>query len=306
LSLLPESRFRGSVVITNQDYSGSLTQASLLRAFIPTLNEYSQFVTQQLFVLLYEQLAKGSQGNSRNRLPLIFGNPTSDPGRVARYMNLTGALGARLIISQSPLDFSSAPTPIVEERRFASGGGFFPRITWHVYELPTTNVAGFGPTKIHQLRTAPEMLERMASLDFDYRTHAVVSEEIGENLLPLGDPHLWFVRGGVRVRATSGGTSLAVLPLQYSHCLRISDPDARLIRVNLAMVGVLFRGSLDAEIGDSFGLLTPGCRAGDKADIERLEISATRVAEPPADRPFAIKTLDAVLPNLMAVWRQVK
>ncbi len=144
---------------------------------------------------------------------------------------------------------------------------------WHVYELPVTNTGNYSPTVLYKLATAPEMLEKMASPGFDFRNDAVVTEEIGERLVPLKEMSLSFERGAARVQGTSDGTSLALLPLQYSHCLRISDPNARLVRANLAMLGLIFTGRIDAKITDDFGTFTPGCRAADNADISGLKMT---------------------------------
>jgi hypothetical protein len=301
LSLVPDSRFRGSAVITIEDYLGSQTQDTLLRAFIPTLNEYSQFVTEPMFVTLHELTANGRR-LILNRLPLAF-----DPRSAESYVKVTGALGARFVLSREPLDGASLPPgmAIVNEQPFISR--VF-RTNWYVYQLPATNTGNYSPTVIHQLATAPEMLKQMASPAFDYRREAVVSEAIGQKLVPLNELTLTFERGAARVRGSSDGTSLALLPLQYSHCLQLSDPNARLIRSNVTMTGLLFKGSVDAKIAGRFGIFTPGCRAADIADIKRLNIGIVEKDYLPSTvmHPTAIRSIADVVPNVTRVLDQIK
>lgn len=304
LSLVPDLHFRGSAVITFDDYKGSLTQDLLLRAYIPTLNDYNDLVTEQMFVMLHELLVKGDTRRVANRLPLFV---LGAPGWAASYVKVTSALGARFILSRQPVDFSTAlpvGTTGLKEVQFP---GWAPEI-WHVYELPQINTGNYSPTVLYKFATAAEMLDKMASPDFDFRTDAVVTEDVPGALVPLEDMRLSFERNAARVQGTSDGTSLALLPLQYSHCLRLSDPNARLVRADLMMVGIVFNGSLDARITDGFGMFTPGCRAADNADIRQMKIAIPKTAQPSGvdARPTAIRTAGDLLPNIMKILHQVQ
>jgi hypothetical protein len=68
------------------------------------------------------------------------------------------------------------------------------------------------------------------------------------------------------------GTSLAILPQQFTHCLRASDERVRLVRANLMMTGVIFSGELDTDILFDYGIFSPRCRRADIADMERLGV----------------------------------
>lgn len=85
-----------------------------------------------------------------------------------------------------------------------------------------------------------------------------------------------FEGAGLHVSADSGGRSLLVLPLQFSHCLTLesdSQKPPRLIRANLAETGVIFEGRLDARIELRTGpFLHPLCRFDDSADDRRLGV----------------------------------
>jgi hypothetical protein len=71
----------------------------------------------------------------------------------------------------------------------------------------------------------------------------------------------------------SDGTSLVVLPLQYSNCLRAHDNRARLVRANLIMTGIIFSAAIDTDISFDYGIFSPRCRRADLADIKQLDMT---------------------------------
>ena len=96
---------------------------------------------------------------------------------------------------------------------------------------------------------------------------------------------LSMIRGGLHVSAKSDGTSLIVLPYQFSNCLRAVDPRVRLVRANLAVTGVIFSGNVDTDIVFDYGILSPGCRLADLTDIRQLDLRVDfRMAHLSADR----------------------
>jgi hypothetical protein len=83
---------------------------------------------------------------------------------------------------------------------------------------------------------------------------------------------LSVIRGGLRLSGRSDGTSLVVLPQQFSNCLRAYDERARLMRADLILTGVIFSGSIDTDISLDYGIFSPECRRADLADMKRLKI----------------------------------
>jgi hypothetical protein len=81
---------------------------------------------------------------------------------------------------------------------------------------------------------------------------------------------LSVIRGGLHVSGRSDATSLALLPQQFSNCLRAHDARVRLVRADLIMTGVIFSGTVDTDISFDYGIFSPGCRRGDLADIKQL------------------------------------
>ena len=111
----------------------------------------------------------------------------------------------------------------------------------------------------------------MRAPDFDFTRRAVLSAPLGEPLVAARDMRLSRRRGGLHLSGHSDGTSLVVLPQQFSNCLRARDTRVRLVRTNLMMTGVIFRHSVDTDIVFDYGLFSPYCRLADLADMKRVD-----------------------------------
>src|SRR5262249_25911792 len=91
-----------------------------------------------------------------------------------------------------------------------------------------------------------------------------------EPLVPAKDMRLSLIRGGLHVSGSSDGTSLVVLPQQFSNCLRARDSRIRLVRVDLLMTGVIFSRNVDTDILFDYGIFSPGCRRIYLAELKGL------------------------------------
>src|SRR5262249_29518779 len=143
-----------------------------------------------------------------------------------------------------------------------------------------------------------DIMAALGAPDFDFTRRVVLSTPVEERLAPAYDMTLSFVRGGVHVAGSSGGTSLVILPLQYSHCLRARDARVRLVRADLMMAGVIFSGDLDTDIVFDYGILSPGCRRADLADVERLNLRIDLRAPHLAG--------DRLLPDWREAWERLR
>jgi hypothetical protein len=68
------------------------------------------------------------------------------------------------------------------------------------------------------------------------------------------------IRGGFHLSGRSSDTSLVVLPLQFSNCLRGRDERVQVVGADFLMTGVIFSDQVDTDILFDYGILTPGCR----------------------------------------------
>jgi len=148
----------------------------------------------------------------------------------------------------------------------------------YVYSVPDANVAGYAVTQTRRASDAQDAIKLLADRSIDLRKVAVLtgSEEVPA-LVPASRSTLVIERGGYRIEADSPGTSLLVLPVEYSHCLRADltgtgSVPPRLLRANLTMAAILFSGRVEGTLKLRYGPLSSGCRIEDwrEADLLRL------------------------------------
>src|SRR5262249_27627949 len=147
-----------------------------------------------------------------------------------------------------------------------------PTSAWYIYELSHPNVGNYSPTQTCTAETGAAAAAIMVQPDFDFIRRVVLSNAIDESLVPARDMQMSLIRGGLHVSGHSDGTSLVVLPQQFSHCLRARDGSVRLVRANLMMTGMIFSGDVDTDIVFDYGLFTPRCRWVDISDIKKLKM----------------------------------
>src|SRR5262249_47256399 len=133
-----------------------------------------------------------------------------------------------------------------------------------------------------------EIVDRILEPNFDVTRQVVLSTVIGETLVPARDMRLSRIRGALHVAGHSDGTSLVLLPQQFSNCLRARDRRVALVRANLIMTGIVFSGDIDTDILFDYGLFTPYCRLTDLQDIKRQALRIDlRMPHLRVDRPVA-------------------
>jgi hypothetical protein len=259
--------FRGSVHVWPYDYATGLTVKDLWAHSIPTVLQYGQLVTPPSFYFAYAVMEhlKGSN----QFIP--------SPGRSwENYWKALQLLGARYYVAGHdglPLSaHANFPVSTFPYRPFSGQHGL-----WYVYELPHPNMGDYSPTEIAAAGSGPDIAAIMAQPNFDFARRAVLSAEVGQPLVPARDMRLSLIRGGWHVSGRSDGSSLVVLPQQFSHCLRAHDERVRLVRANLMMTGMIFSGAVDTDIVFDYGIFSPQCRAADLADMRQLDL---RIALP--------------------------
>jgi hypothetical protein len=152
----------------------------------------------------------------------------------------------------------------------------------YVYSIPGANTAGYAVTQAQRAADGREAIALLAKPSFDPRTTAVLTtQEELPPLVPVGASSLTIERGGYRIEADSPGTSLLVLPIEYSHCLRAdltttSATPPRVVRANLTMGAILFSGRMRGSLMLRYGPLLSNCRLADWRDAEALRIGEAR------------------------------
>src|SRR5262249_38862801 len=252
--------FRGSVTLVVG--TDDATRYNLWMRGIPTADEYSQLVTPQAHYLSAALLGNGIVLAGLN----AFGPWSRDLAYYEALFKTLPALGVRYIILANrlpPVDQRDLPFVTFPRRPVGSEPA-----EWIVYELPNPNHGNYSPTEVLTAKSGAESVAARAASQFAFAKQVVLSTAIDEPLVPAHDMRLSVIRGGLHVSGSSEGTSLVVLPQQFSNCLRARDSRVRLARADLLMTGVIFSGNIDTDILFDYGIFSPGCRRIDLAELK--------------------------------------
>jgi len=258
--------FRGSAFFYTFGSDEFLTLDNLWVDRVPTANEYSQLVTPQAIYFVHQLFKRNLSSDLNWFRPWI----NTGGGSFALLFRTFPALGVRYVGG-----FEQFHVAGMEELRsvsFPRRGPRSPPGQWVIYEIPNVNLGNYSPTEVTSVRSAAEIVASLGAANFDFTRQVVLSTEIRDRLVPARDTTLSVIRGGLHFSGHSDGTSLVVLPLQYSNCLRARDDRARLVRTNLIMTGVIFSAAVDTDILFDYGIFSPKCRRADFADMKQLGI----------------------------------
>jgi hypothetical protein len=264
IGLSTGGEFRGSLTFVVQAALDLATMSNLWIRGIPTINEYSQLVTPQALYLRPALFKRDIVlGELNHFVPWI-----GERGSYDVLFKTLQALGMRYIIFAGRVPAADqVHLPFVTMPRRPVGD---PTGDWVVYELPNPNRGNYSPTEVVTAKSGSDIIAALEAPHFDFTKQAVLTTAINEPLVPARDMRLSLIRGGLHVSGRSDGTSLVVLPQQFSHCLRARDTGVRLVRANLLMTGVIFSGNVDTDIVFDYGIFSPGCRRLDLAELKQL------------------------------------
>jgi hypothetical protein len=271
---------RGSVHFWTYNADIGFTIITLWANAVHTIDEYSQLVTPQALYALHALLQNNVTGMLNGFVP--FAGTSWD-----MFFKTLQLFGARYYVTD--------PAGAALAEKAGYHGLTFPRRPligapglWQIYELPRPNVGDYSPTEVAIAASAPDMVAAMRGENFDFTKQVVLSVPPAETLVPARDVRLSLIQGGFHLSGRSSGTSLVVLPQQFSNCLRARDERVRIVRADLLMTGVIFSGEVDTDILFDYGIFTPGCRRADLADMRRLQVNIpSRMPHLAGDRLFA-------------------
>lgn len=146
----------------------------------------------------------------------------------------------------------------------------------YLYEIPTPNLGQYSPRHAVISTSLNETLDILNQDNFDFVNDFVTSENIQNIFVTASDVNLHYGDGFIDIKASSNGTSILALPIEFSHCLSIennnfSKVENRIIRINLLQTGLIFEKFLDTRIRYFTGPFNnPGCRIADSNEFKRL------------------------------------
>src|SRR5262249_9616446 len=255
---------RGSLHFWTYDQDIGFTIISLWANGVHTVDEYSHLVTPQALYALHALLQNNVTGALNGFVP--FPGTSWDI-----FFKTLQLFGVRYYVADpggaTMADRAGYPAVTLPRRPLAGEPGF-----WRIYELPRPNVGDYSPTDVITAASAPEMVAAMRAPNFDFTRQVVLSSAPRAPLVPAQDMRLSPIHGGFHLSGRTNGTSLVVLPQQFSNCLRARDERAQVVRADFLMTGVIFTGEIDTDILFNYGILTPGCRRADLAEMHPLGV----------------------------------
>ena len=233
---------------------------------IPTLAEYSQVITPPAYLVMRQFLARPIDRQIRNVMTLRHIDP-----RILKMM------GVRFFVSDAP---ASVGAKLRTRTKSDDGKALF------LYELDNANIGQYSPATTILVSDAHSTLNELSKPNFDPAQSVLVDQLLPTGIVPLSESQVRVWPGQLQLSATSTGTSVMLLPFEYSRCLKLSrisneTPEPTFFRANLFLTGVLFTGKLDATLRFSTGpFQNTNCRLQDINDMKRLNVQAE--AKPPA------------------------
>jgi len=231
---------------------------------IPTANEYSQLVTPQALyftsALFKHDIVLGALNS--------FGHWIGPDLSYDLLFKTLRAVGVHYVIVYDRFgEADRRHFPFVTVPRRPVG---LEPTNWLVYELPNPNLGNYSPTEVVIAKSGAEIIAAIRAPRFDFTKQVLVSTAIEAPLVPANNMRLSLIRDGLHVSGSSSGTSLVVLPQQFSRCLRAHDARVRLVRANLFQTGLIFSSNVDTDITFDYGIFSPACRRPDLADTMEL------------------------------------
>lgn len=304
-------QFRGTVYVNMIGYRDQLTYVNLWRNLIPTFNEYSQ-TESPTYKFLRTRFLVETKPDTEHMKGLF----TSARQFVVDRLNISGleAVGTRFLLSTDRP--GEGPIPAGDPRVTPRGEfpGRLPGVPsldrkWYLYELTNPNQGQFSPTVVQVATTAIATLEAMRRPEFDFGHDVLLTEPLTQTLTTASNARMTVRRGAVQVQAETQGPALLLLPMQYSHCLAITGaPNARLVRADFLLTGLVFTKPIDATIHFDFGFFNAACRQADSRDLRLMQVASDKDTVIPQDdqNPYAITSWRTIPTRIREVLVRLK
>ncbi len=238
-----------------QQFGNMFQLTDLWNSNIPTIEDYGQWLTRQMFMFDRDLLAAPGDIVDLHGVATHLYRVSPD---------ILAMLGVRYIVTDAALK-SPLATEVLQE---ASAAGTVLRL----YEILNANLGNLSPTKVIAADSYADAVSRLRDLRSRDTVVVLDATSLPSDPVPAQRADLTVIKGGYHVEARSSGTSLLVLPVQFSHCWQLvgkSTGKVGIFRANIVQTGLYFRGDLDVDLRFGFGLLNSSCRRQDGDDMRR-------------------------------------
>lgn len=229
---------------------------------IPTFHVSSQFYSPFYNLINMKLLNLPGTKNARPQTQTTEFNP-----RIMRSLGVSWVLDDQLRTGEGVV--------AVEKLSVPSGQ------TLYLHKLEGANIGDWSPVTSRTVDDMRAAVQALADPSTDLRKTVISFEPLPENLVPAQSDGIQVELGEFTIAAQSSGLSLLLLPVEYSHCLvpeldTQHPQDLKLVRLNVNLTGVLFRGSVSGTLRYRYGPLTnTTCRIKDWDDAKRFKLVDT-------------------------------
>jgi hypothetical protein len=241
--------------ILSTHFGNSFQMMDLWNNGIPTLEEYGQSVSKQMYYFNRDLLAQ----------PQDQVDPLQTSILLYRFHSpLLRALGVRFVIADGSL---AEPSIELVMTQLGKAG-----VTMNLYEINAVNLGQFSPTQVTWAADYSTAVRTIRERDdLENRVVLLGASEQRLELVSASRSRLFALGDGYRLSASAPGTAMVVLPVQFSHCWQIenmanTDPP-RILRANIIQTGVLFKNKVDVRLRFDFEPWKATCRLLDAGDL---------------------------------------
>jgi hypothetical protein len=224
---------------------------------IPTYDEYAHMITKGLYNFTKKFLTD---------------HKSSFDFRVIRAYELDSdilrMMGVRFVLSDAVIDIAG----FTEVERIEVRGE--QPVDLFLYRLEGANLGNWSPLDVSVIKDNETLLAAMTRDRSSLRERVFLSSDPPhplDNLVTMQRGSMSFDKNEFWFQGESAGWSLALLPLQFSHCwsqVGAKQPDVHLLRANYLLTGLLFRGTVEVRYKFDFGPWQSRCRIADAEMID--------------------------------------
>lgn len=216
---------------------------------IPTLFSYNQLMSPFYYYIVTRLFSNPNDKQVRSVVVLTKPN-----------LSLLGMLGVRYVITDQVLNSSSddqyLTSPVSSNQNIVISNVLVENFkNPYLYEIKNVNLGDFSPTEVSMVSNAKDAIMHMSREDFNPQKTLVIygDDSLSKyELVEARNAELLYWKDHIKIKAKSKGTSILLLPIEYSNTLSIKnnafDSKIRLFRANIGLTGVLFDNDLNIEL----------------------------------------------------------
>lgn len=122
-----------------------------------------------------------------------------------------------------------------------------------LFSVAKPNLGNYSPALARFVPSSEATLQAIAHPDFSPEKEVLLTSEAVTELsfVEANEKRMYIENEGFRIKAESSGRSLLLLPIQFSHCLKLESSaasNAFFTRANFLLTGLIFENLIDASI----------------------------------------------------------